>query len=62
MMFLNLSFIQSWYHGKLDRVKSEERLRQANRPGSFLVRESERKSGSYVLGYFSLNSHIYHFK
>ena len=46
-----------WYHGRLDRVASEERLRSfrdertGSNLGSYLVRESDRKPGSYVLSY-----------
>ncbi|XP_033611154.1 ras GTPase-activating protein 1 isoform X2 [Cryptotermes secundus] len=40
-----------WYHGRLDRYTAEERLWQAAKMGSYLVRESDRKPGSYVLSY-----------
>ncbi|XP_059056111.1 ras GTPase-activating protein 1 [Achroia grisella] len=40
-----------WYHGRLDRYTSEERLWAAGKLGSYLVRESDRKPGSYVLSY-----------
>ncbi|KAG5897068.1 hypothetical protein JTB14_025884 [Gonioctena quinquepunctata] len=40
-----------WYHGRLDRYQAEERLWQCNKLGSYLVRESDRKPGSYVLSY-----------
>lgn len=40
-----------WYHGRLDRYQAEERLWQSNKLGSYLVRESDRKPGSYVLSY-----------
>lgn len=53
---------ENWYHGRLDRVVSEERLKLSNKTAGFLVRESERKSGSFVLSYYSLKSSIYHFK
>jgi Ras GTPase-activating protein 1 len=55
-------FFLSWYHGRLDRLASEDRLKQANKQAGFLVRESERKPGSFVLSYFSFKSFIYHFK
>ncbi|XP_026463003.1 ras GTPase-activating protein 1 [Ctenocephalides felis] len=40
-----------WYHGRLDRFTAEERLWAASKLGSYLVRESDRKPGSYVLSY-----------
>ncbi|CAG9772494.1 unnamed protein product [Ceutorhynchus assimilis] len=40
-----------WYHGRLDRYQAEERLWNSNKLGSYLVRESDRKPGSYVLSY-----------
>lgn len=40
-----------WYHGRLDRFQAEERLWQCNKLGAYLVRESDRKPGSYVLSY-----------
>ncbi|XP_019876643.2 ras GTPase-activating protein 1 [Aethina tumida] len=40
-----------WYHGRLDRYQAEERLWQCNKLGCYLVRESDRKPGSYVLSY-----------
>ena len=60
LIFLFLYF--SWYHGRLDRILSEERLRLANKPSGFLVRESDRKPGSFVLSYYSFKFQIYHFK
>uniref|UniRef100_H2Y687 Ras GTPase-activating protein 1 n=1 Tax=Ciona savignyi TaxID=51511 RepID=H2Y687_CIOSA len=51
-----------WYHGKLDRRIAEDRLLEVNIPGSYLVRESERKSGSYVLSFLSENSGMTHFR
>jgi hypothetical protein len=52
----------NWYHGRLERLASEERLKQAKLPSAFLLRESERNSGSFVLSYLSLRSDVYHFK
>lgn len=49
------------FHGRLDRQAAEDRLGQAGQPGSFLLRESERKSGSYVLSYLGRNG-INHFR
>ncbi|XP_070541978.1 ras GTPase-activating protein 1-like isoform X2 [Ptychodera flava] len=50
-----------WYHGKLDRHTAEERLYGAGRSGSYLIRESDRRPGSYVLSYLG-NTGINHFK
>ena len=47
-----LSSVCRWYHGRLDRNVSEDRLRQAKQLGSYLIRESDRKPGSYVLSFF----------
>ncbi|XP_078672261.1 ras GTPase-activating protein 1-like isoform X3 [Branchiostoma floridae x Branchiostoma belcheri] len=43
-----------WYHGRLGRVSAEERLRRAGKLSGYLIRESERKPGSYVLSYFGV--------
>lgn len=51
-----------WYHGKLDRTIAEERLRQARNPGSYLIRESDRRPGSFVLSFLSMNSAVNHFR
>jgi Ras GTPase-activating protein 1 len=53
---------ENWFHGRLDRAASERRLREAGKLGGFLLRESERKSGSFVLSYLSLKCNAYHFK
>lgn len=45
----------------MDRKTSEERLLKAGRPGSFLVRESERKLGSFCISFLSHNG-INHFR
>ncbi|XP_048484401.1 ras GTPase-activating protein 1 isoform X2 [Plutella xylostella] len=50
-----------WYHGRLDRYTSEERLWAASKLGSYLVRESDRKPGSYVLSYLGRTG-INHFR
>ncbi|CAB4068451.1 RASA1 [Lepeophtheirus salmonis] len=53
---------KEWYHGRLDRGGSEERLRScAEGSGSYLVRESDRKPGSYVLSYIGRTG-INHFR
>nr|CAB3265445.1 ras GTPase-activating protein 1 [Phallusia mammillata] len=53
---------QCWYHGRLDRRIAEERLNETGLPGCYLVRESERKSGSYVLSFFSEKCGPTHFR
>ncbi|RVE54285.1 hypothetical protein evm_001112 [Chilo suppressalis] len=50
-----------WYHGRLDRYTAEERLWKAANLGSYLVRESDRKPGSYVLSYLGRTG-INHFR
>ncbi|XP_039291566.1 ras GTPase-activating protein 1 isoform X2 [Nilaparvata lugens] len=50
-----------WYHGRLDRCTAEERLWSAGDMGSYLVRESDRKPGSYVLSYLGRTG-INHFR
>lgn len=52
---------QEWYHGRLDRQTAEERLREAGRSGAYLVRESDRKPGSYVLSYMGRTG-VNHFR
>ncbi|KAK3861358.1 hypothetical protein Pcinc_032675 [Petrolisthes cinctipes] len=51
---------ESWYHGRLDRAQSEDRLRLFGKLGSYLVRESDRRPGSYVLSYLG-RSGVSHF-
>lgn len=58
--FLFFSF--RWYHGKLDRTIAEERLRQARNPGSYLIRESDRRPGSFVLSFLSVTNVVNHFR
>jgi len=58
---LNAPLEKEWYHGRLDRFQSEERLRLTEKHGSYLVRESDRKPGSYVLSYFGKTG-INHFR
>ncbi|XP_010213720.1 PREDICTED: ras GTPase-activating protein 1-like, partial [Tinamus guttatus] len=50
-----------WYHGKLDRTIAEERLQQAGKPGSYLIRESDRRPGSFVLSFLS-KANVNHFR
>ena len=40
---------------------AEDRLRQAGQPGSYLIRESDRKPGSYVLSFLGQHG-INHFR
>ncbi|XP_035234673.1 ras GTPase-activating protein 1 isoform X4 [Anguilla anguilla] len=51
-----------WYHGKLDRTIAEERLRQARAAGSYLIRESDRRPGSFVLSFLSMTNVVNHFR
>ena len=50
-----------WYNGRMDRYQSEERLRSTNQNGSYLIRESDRKPGSYVLSYLGKTG-VNHFR
>ncbi|CAO1437957.1 unnamed protein product [Diamesa tonsa] len=50
-----------WYHGRLDRYSAEQRLKSAYKLGTYLVRESDRKPGSYVLSYLGRTG-INHFR
>eukprot|EP00795_Rhopilema_esculentum_P006419 gene6419-11860_t len=50
-----------WYHGKLDRLEAENRINEAKKPGSYLVRESERKPGNYSLDFFGVTG-LSHFR
>ena len=45
----------------MDRHQCEERLRSIGKNGSYLVRESDRKPGSYVLSYLGKTG-INHFR
>lgn len=58
---INTRICSRWYHGRLDRFTAEERLWDANKMGSYLVRESDRKPGSYVLSYLGRTG-INHFR
>ncbi|KAI2664438.1 Ras GTPase-activating protein 1 [Labeo rohita] len=55
-------FVNEWYHGMLDRTIAEERLRQARTPGSYLIRESDRRPGSFVLSFLSVTNVVNHFR
>lgn len=50
---------QSWYHGAIDRIKSEAVL-YGRRPGLFLVRDSQTSPGDYVLS-VSENTKVSHY-
>ena len=50
-----------WYHGRLGRAGAEDMLRDQE-AGSYLVRESESKLGSFVLSYLGHNLKITHFR
>lgn len=50
-----------FFHGKLDRRTAEDRLNNIGKVGAFLLRESDRKSGSYVLSYYGRTG-INHFR
>ncbi|XP_033929610.1 ras GTPase-activating protein 1-like isoform X2 [Melopsittacus undulatus] len=58
---LNAPPTNQWYHGKLDRAIAEERLRQAGKPGSYLIRESDRRPGSFVLSFLN-KTDVNHFR
>lgn len=58
---LTIIIYARWYHGRLDRFTAEERLWDASKMGSYLVRESDRKPGSYVLSYLGRTG-INHFR
>ncbi|XP_051539914.1 LOW QUALITY PROTEIN: ras GTPase-activating protein 1 [Myxocyprinus asiaticus] len=51
-----------WYHGKLDRMIAEERLLQTQTSGSYLIRESDRRPGSFVLSFLSKCNTVSHFR
>lgn len=59
-LFLFILFYR-WYHGRLDRYSAELRLQATNKLGSYLIRESDRKPGSYVLSYLG-HTGINHFR
>ena len=47
--FKPLPPLHRWYHGKIDRDLASKRLHAIDRPGAYLVRNSESTPGSYVL-------------
>lgn len=50
-----------WYHGKLDRTLAEERLMEDGREGAYLVRESDRKPGTFSISFLGKNG-MSHFR
>ena len=50
-----------WYHGRLDRHTAEERLKSSGKSSCYLLRESDRKPGSYVLSHFGKTG-VNHFR
>ncbi|XP_048786310.1 ras GTPase-activating protein 1-like isoform X6 [Lagopus muta] len=58
---LNAPPTNQWYHGKLDRAIAEERLWQAGKSGTYLIRESDRRPGSFVLSFLS-KTNVNHFR
>lgn len=59
--FAVIVFMYRWYHGRLDRNVAEDRLRQVGQLGCYLIRESDRKPGSYVLSFHGKTG-INHFR
>ena len=44
-----------WYHGRLSRQDAEVRLKEKSLPCSYLLRESDRKGGTYSLSFLSIH-------
>lgn len=55
------NLIDNCFHGRMDRRAAEDRLATDGRQGAFLLRESDRKTGSYVLSYNGRTG-VNHFK
>jgi len=52
-----------WFHGRLSRREAEQRLQAFGlKMNSYLVRESDRKPGSYVLSFVSPKTGLNHFR
>ncbi|XP_059172622.1 ras GTPase-activating protein 1-like [Physella acuta] len=51
-----------WYHGRLDRQSAEEYLISSGKVGSYLIRESDSKPGSFVLSYLGQSGPPTHFR
>ncbi|XP_042859998.1 tyrosine-protein kinase Shark-like isoform X3 [Penaeus japonicus] len=47
-----LHSVRDCYHGQIDRHVAQERLTSISKPGHFLLRQSTRKLGTYVLTLF----------
>ncbi|NXB80436.1 GRAP protein, partial [Donacobius atricapilla] len=50
-----------WYAGRISRRLAEERLLRLNRPGAFLIRDSESAPGEFSLS-VNYGKHVQHFK
>ena len=53
---------RAWYHGRLSRDESESRLTRSNKRPAFLLRESDKRPGSFVLSYLALDNSFNHYK
>ena len=51
-----------WFHGCITRQETVSRLKGANIPHCYLVRESQTKLGTYVLSYMAQNNYVHHFR
>ncbi|CAL1535836.1 unnamed protein product [Lymnaea stagnalis] len=51
-----------WYHGRLDRQSAEDCLLNSGKVGSYLIRESDSKPGSFVLSYLGQSGPPTHFR
>ena len=60
--FVNLSPLQPWFHGKINRRAAEFVIsKNGNGDGLFLLRDSTFSDGDYVLSMSSANQ-AYHFQ
>ncbi|XP_013087831.2 ras GTPase-activating protein 1-like [Biomphalaria glabrata] len=59
---LNAPDEKLWYHGRLDRQSAEECLLKNGKVGSYLIRESDSKPGSFVLSYLGQSGPPTHFR
>ena len=51
----------SWFHGKLPRDEAEKLIRDLNKEGGFLVRESTNSPGDFVLTLLH-NNEVVHYQ